>query len=267
MKVLGLTHREWMGAIPFISVHLIALFLIFYTGLSFVGLFWCLGSYFVRMMFLTLGFHRYFSHRSYKTSRWFQTLLAIMGSTTIQRGVLNWTYNHRDHHRYSDTNLDPHSPVAHGFWFSHMGWVLSDQYTQTLQHKVGDLSKYWELRVLDKVWLLVSILYFVALYFIGGLVALTWGGFVATVLLWHFTFMVNSVCHTIGARRFQTNDNSRNVWWLAIPTFGESYQNCHHYFQYSANQGMKWSEIDLGFYILKIWGAFGLVWDLKEYRA
>ena len=240
MKYLALSLKEWVGGFPFILIHLAAIILIFITGFTWAALGWCLASYFIRMGFLTLGFHRYFAHRSYKTSRWFQALLALGGSISVQRGVLNWVYNHRDHHRYSDTSLDPHSPVAHGLGFSHVGWVLSDKYTNTNLTKVGDLSKFWELKLLDKLWLIISVAFFGLLFWIGGLTALVWGGFVATVLLWHFTFMVNSICHKFGSRRFATNDNSRNVWWLAIPTLGESYQNCHHYYQYSANQGMRW---------------------------
>jgi stearoyl-CoA desaturase (delta-9 desaturase) len=182
----------------------------------------------------------------------------------MQRGVLSWTANHRDHHKFSDTELDQHSPVTNSFTWSHLGWTIGNKVKT--KSNIGDLKKFPELIWLDRYWLLAAGFFFLFTFLVGGLVGLAYGGFLATVLLWHFTFMVNSVCHKYGSRRFNTPDNSRNVWWLAVMTLGECWQNSHHHYQYSANQGMHWTELDISYWVIKFLEKTGLIWSVKTYR-
>ena len=215
-----------------------------------------------RMFFVTAGNHRYFSHRSYRTSRVFQFLLALGGVATGQKGVLWWAAHHRRHHRFSDRPGDAHSP-RDGFWWSHMGWMLSRELERTDLNGVKDLARYPELRLLERFWMLPPVLVGVATWAIGGSFGLVWGYFVCQTLFWHGTFTINSLSHVFGTRRFDTRDDSRNHWLLALITFGEGWHNNHHHRPGSVRQGMRWWEIDLSYYILRGLAAVGLVWDLR----
>jgi stearoyl-CoA desaturase (delta-9 desaturase) len=249
----------------FWSVHLAALIGILYCGWSWRGLALAGGSYFVRMFVVTAAYHRYFAHRAFKTSRLFQFILALGAQSAAQKGVLWWASHHRWHHKYSDTPKDVHSAKLRGFWYSHIGWIAREDWTETDPAMVSDLSKFPELRFLDRAS--ISILPTVALalgfLFIGGVHALVWGFFVSTVLLWHGSFSVNSIAHLVGRRRYATADDSRNNWWLAILTNGEGWHNNHHHYQSSANQGFRWWQIDVTYYLLRLMEVFGLVWDLR----
>lgn len=217
-----------------------------------------------RMVAITMGFHRYFSHRSFKTSRVFQFVLAFLSQTAGQRGVLWWASHHRRHHKYSDEPEDVHSPRQRGFWFAHVGWFYAPGAMETDHAKVKDLSKYPELVWIDKYWWLpISLLG-------AGTVAL-WGleGFVvafcvSTTALWHTTFFVNSVSHVWGTRPYETTDDSRNNGFIALFTAGEGWHNNHHHYQASARQGFKWWQVDLTWYCLKVLSWMRIVWDLKE---
>ncbi len=249
-------------SIPFFAVHLLAL------GAFFVKFHWyypvvAIGLYYLRMFAITAGFHRYFSHRSFKTSRGFQFLLALVGSTSAQKGVLWWAAHHRDHHKYSDTPDDIHSPVQRGFWWSHVGWFLSRRHDQTKFDRIRDFAKYPELVWLNKNHLVPPILLAVVLGFIGGVPMMIWGFGISTVLLWHGTFTINSLSHVFGKRRYPTTDDSRNNWLLALITMGEGWHNNHHYYMSTANQGFYWWEVDFSYYALKVMSWVGLVWDLR----
>jgi stearoyl-CoA desaturase (delta-9 desaturase) len=253
---------EPLQSLPFFAVHVAAL------AAFFIGFKWwypvlALASYYVRIFFITGGYHRYFSHRAYKTSRWFQFLLALGGTMCTQKGVLWWAGHHRDHHKYSDQPGDIHSPVLKGFWWSHVGWILSTKYNETKLDRIKDFAQYPELRWLNKWHLVPPIAYAVTLFLVGGLPALVWGYFVAQVLLWHGTFTINSLSHVFGSRRYVTTDDSRNNFLLAMLTMGEGWHNNHHYYQSTANQGFFWWEIDLSYYVLKVLSWCGLVWDLR----
>jgi stearoyl-CoA desaturase (delta-9 desaturase) len=253
----------WLGAMPFLSVHL-ACFALLATGVNTLAVLLCLGLYFIRMFGITAGYHRYFAHRTYRTSRCFQFLMAWLGCSAMQKGPLWWAGHHRDHHRYSDTEEDLHSPIAHTVWRSHVGWLFVPESEATKWHVIKDLSKYWELRWLNRHHWVPGILLAVVCYLVGGWAGLVCGFFVSTVLLYHGTFMVNSVCHIFGKRRFATNDASRNNMWVALITLGEGWHNNHHHYQRSTNQGFFWWEIDVSYYLLKLLSVFGLVWDLKK---
>jgi stearoyl-CoA desaturase (delta-9 desaturase) len=221
------------------------------------------GLYFVRMFGVTAGYHRYFAHRSYKTSRSFQLLLALVGCSAAQRGPLWWAANHRAHHRRADADGDPHSPVR-GFFWSHATWILYQPPDAPEPARVKDLARYPELRWLDRWQWVPPSCVLVLCYLIAGWSGLVWGFLVSTVLLYHATFLVNSVCHLCGRRRYPTPDGSRNNAVVALLTMGEGWHNNHHHYPHSANQGFRWWEIDLCYYALCALGRLGLVWDLRK---
>jgi stearoyl-CoA desaturase (delta-9 desaturase) len=236
------------------------------VGFSWRGLALAVGVYFARMVLVTLAYHRYFSHRTFKTSRAFQFVLALGAQSAAQKGVLWWAAHHRFHHKHSDTPLDPHSAKHRGFWFSHLGWILAPDFDGTNTDLVGDLAKFPELRLLNRtiVDLLPAVALALGFWFIGGHAAFVWGFLVSTVMLWHGSFSINSLSHLFGKRRYQTTDESRNNWALAILTTGEGWHNNHHHYQSSANQGFRWWEIDVTFYVLRLLERLGLVWDLRR---
>jgi stearoyl-CoA desaturase (delta-9 desaturase) len=191
-----------------------------------------------------------------------QFLLALLGTTAAQKGPLWWSAHHRRHHKYSDQPEDIHSPRQRGFWWSHITWTMVKRHVGTDASNIKDLTRYPELRLLDKLNMVPVVLLALALYLIGGADALVWGFFVSTVLLWHGTFCVNSLAHIIGRRRYQTTDDSKNSVFVAMITMGEGWHNNHHHYQRSVNQGFYWWEIDVTYYVLRAMAVVGLVWDL-----
>ena len=253
-----------VGSIPFWGVHLAAIAGVIALGFSWTGLALAVALYVARMLFVCLGYHRYFSHRTFKTSRAMQFVLAFGAQTALQRGVLWWAAKHRDHHRYSDSPLDLHSPRQDGFWYAHLGWSTSPTSNGFDPSKVKDLVRYPELRALDRAKHLPGVLLALVLLLVGGAHALVWGFFVSTVLLWHGTFTINSLSHVIGTRRYETRDDSRNHWALALISLGEGWHNNHHHYMTSARQGFFWWEVDIAYYVLRAMEAVGLVWDVKR---
>jgi len=250
----------WRKSLPFFLVHLLPLGLL-WTSAGFSELALVVGLYVARMFFITAGFHRYFAHRAYKTSRWMQFLLAFCASSSCQKGVLWWAAHHRAHHRYSDTELDIHSPKR-GFWWSHVGWILCRKYQATDWARIKDFARYPELVWLNRYHLVPGIMLGVACFMLGGWRSL-WAFFLSTTLLYHGTFSINSLMHLWGRRRYVTTDTSRNSLLLALVTLGEGWHNNHHYYQSTANQGFFWWEVDISYYGLKILSWLGLVWDLR----
>ena len=248
--------------LPFAAVHVAVL------GVFFVHFRWwypllALGLYGVRMFFVTAGYHRYFSHRTFKTSRVFQFLLACCAMSSLQKGVLWWAAHHRHHHRFSDLDQDIHSPSLNGFWWSHLGWILCRRYNTTRAELVPDLARYPELRWLNKYHMVPGAAFGTLLFLTGGLGVFFWGFCVSTVMLWHGTFTINSLCHVFGRRRYATTDTSRNSLILSLITMGEGWHNNHHHYMSSVRQGFFWWEIDLTYYILRILSWVHIVWDLK----
>jgi stearoyl-CoA desaturase (delta-9 desaturase) len=233
---------------------------------SWAGVLLAIGSYFVRMVIVTAAYHRYFSHRAFKTSRPFQFLLALGAQSSAQKGVLWWAGHHRFHHKHSDTEQDIHSARRDGFWHSHIGWIMGPEWDETNSAMVSDLTRFRELRFLNHsaVALLPAVALAVAFFWLGGMPGLVWGFLVSTVLLWHGSFSINSLSHLFGKRRYPTTDDSRNNWALALITTGEGWHNNHHHYQSSANQGFRWWEIDVTFYVLRVLAFFGLIWDLRR---
>jgi stearoyl-CoA desaturase (Delta-9 desaturase) len=249
------------GMIPFIVIHLCALGA-FWSGFTTEAVVCCVVLYVVRIFAVTGGYHRYFAHRTYKTSRVFQFVLAFLAQSTAQKGALWWAAHHRNHHRLSDQPGDLHSPVQDGFWYSHMGWLFNNT-SETDYSGIPDLNRYAELRFLNRYHLLPPIALGVGTFLLFGWSGLFVGFFLSTVLTWHATFTINSLSHVFGKRRFPTTDDSRNNWLLAILTFGEGWHNNHHRFSSSARQGFYWYEYDITYYILKTLSLFGIVWDLR----
>ena len=249
--------------IPFLLVHAACLAAI-WTGVSRWALALCFTLYVVRMFGVTAGYHRYFSHRSFKTGRVGQFLLAFVAQSTAQRGVLWWAAKHRHHHRHSDTELDVHSPRMRGFFYSHVGWVFTPEHGETDYEAIPDLTKFPELMWLERHPYLPAATLAVACVLLGGWQALVVGFFWSTVLLYHGTFFINSLAHVHGSQRYVTGDDSRNNWWLAIITLGEGWHNNHHAYQRSTRQGFRWYEFDPTFYVLKALSWLRLVWDLGE---
>lgn len=235
----------------------------FWVGVTPLALALCAGAYFIRMFGITAGYHRYFAHRSFKTSRAFQFILAWLGCCSLQKGPLWWAGHHRHHHRYSDTEEDLHSPHTTSLYWSHLGWILTPAHNATNWHAVRDLSRYPELRLLNRLHWVPGILWATACWFIDGWTGLVWGFFISTVILYHAVFTINSLCHIFGKRRYSTSDLSRNNFWLALLTLGEGWHNNHHYYQSSANQGFFWWEIDISYYLIRLLGCCGLVWDIR----
>lgn len=227
------------------------------------SLFWvAFFSYFIRMFGITAGYHRYFSHNAYKTSRVMQFLLGYLGATAMQKGPLWWGAHHRNHHKYSDTEKDLHSPRLTGFWNSHMLWFLKADYNHYDPKMIKDYAKFPELVWIDKYYWFPPLSLAIVLGFFGYDV-LVYGYAVATFLLGHGTWTINSLTHVIGKKRFESGDDSKNHWFLAIITMGEGWHNNHHYYRHTANQGFYWWEYDFSYYILKMMSWVGLVWDLK----
>ena len=248
--------------LPFITVHLACL-AIFWVDVQPIDWIICGALYVIRMFGITGGFHRYFSHRSFKTSRGFQFFLAFLGQSSAQRGVLWWASTHRHHHKHSDTEQDVHSPVQHGFWYSHVLWVFSKQVRTTDYRLIKDFQKYPELVWLEKWERLPPILLAVLVWAVAGWSGLVVGFFVSTVLLFHGTFTINSLSHVFGKQPYVTGDSSRNNLFLAIITLGEGWHNNHHHFPSATPQGFHWWQIDITYYVLKILSIFRIVWDLR----
>lgn len=260
---MKLSVSDVLRSSPFILVHILALsvfFLPFHWGLVLL----CLGSYALRMFAITAGYHRYFAHRSYKANRAFQFFMAVLGSTAVQKGVLWWAANHRLHHKHSDQPQDIHSPVQSGFFWSHVGWIISPHHDETRVDQIQDLTKYPELVFINKWHLLPAIAYGYAMFFFGGWAGFAWGFLLSTVLLWHGTFFINSLAHVIGSRRYETTDDSRNHFGLAVITLGEGWHNNHHCYMSSARQGFFWWEVDMSYYTLKLLSFTGIVSDLRQ---
>ncbi len=251
-------------ALPFWLLHVGAVVGIIMMGWSWKGFALAIALYYARMFFVTGVYHRYFSHRSYKTSRWFQFVIALLGGMSVQKGALWWAGHHRHHHKFSDKPEDLHSVRQDGLMWSHVGWIVARDHNATRYDLIRDFQKYPELVWLNEHHIVPVVLYGVLLLAFGGGFALFWGLVVSTVLLWHGTFTINSLSHVYGTRRFETEDDSRNNWFLAMLTMGEGWHNNHHHYQSTANQGFYWWEIDLSYYVLWTLARVGLVWDLRK---
>lgn len=257
-------HYLNLQSVPFWATHIGAAVAIAIWGFSWAGLGLAVALYYVRMFFVTGVYHRYFSHRAYKTSRFVQFLFAFFGGMSVQKGALWWAGHHRHHHKFSDMPEDLHSVKQDGLFWSHVGWIVSRDHNETRYDLLRDFTKYPELVWLNKYHLVPVAAYAGLLYATLGGFGLIWGFLVSTMLLWHGTFTINSLSHVFGKRRYATTDDSKNNWFLALITMGEGWHNNHHYYQSTANQGFYWWEVDLSYYVLRVLSWFGIVWDLRK---
>jgi stearoyl-CoA desaturase (delta-9 desaturase) len=265
---------DWPRTIPFIILHLGCLGVI-WVGISPLAVWLAVGLYFFRMFAITGFLHRYFSHKTYSTSRAFQFIMALWCSLAVQRGALWWAYTHRHHHKHSDEEDDKHSPVVDGFWWAHIGWITSKKNFPTDYSKITDLAKYPELVFLNRFDTLIPILFAGSLYGLGaylgaqgvdtsGAQLLIWAFFISTTVLFHGTSCINSLAHVWGTKRFKTTDDeSRNSFILTLITLGEGWHNNHHRYQATTKQGFYWWEFDPTYYLLKMLSWTGLIWGLK----
>ncbi len=266
---------DWLRTIPFIAMH-VACIGVIWVGFSWIALTIAAVLYAIRMFALTGFYHRYFSHKAFRTSRPVQFFFAAIAAMCVQRGPLWWAAHHRHHHRHTDTPEDMHSPRQHGFLWAHMGWFLTPRGFRTNWDAIPDFRQLPELRLLDRFDLIMPVLLATGMYFLGswlgerypeletsGPQMLVWGFFVSTIVLFHATVTINSLAHRFGTRRFETRDDSRNNWALALITFGEGWHNNHHFFPGAARQGFRWWELDLTWLGLKFLAAIGLIHDLK----
>lgn len=248
--------------VGFVAFHALAVAAI-WTGVSRAALVLCGAVYLFQILSVTVGYHRYFTHRSFKTSRAMQLVLALCAQSSLQKGVLWWAAHHRYHHRHSDQNDDLHSP-RHGLWWSYAGWIFDGGARDTRLEQVRDLAKLPELRVLDRFWYLPTVPLALACYAAAGWSGLVVGYVWATILSHHATFANNCFAHIFGTRRYETEDSSRNNWFLAAITLGEGWHNNHHRYAASARNGFLWWEIDVTYYAIVVLEKLGLVWQLRQ---
>jgi stearoyl-CoA desaturase (Delta-9 desaturase) len=260
---------------PYLLINFACLF-VFLVGWSPVALLTALVLYLARMFIITAFYHRYFSHRAFRASRPVQFLMGAAGTSCMQQGPLWWAAHHRIHHQVSDQPDDIHSPRQHGFFWSQVGWIISRSSTDPDPKVVADLSRFPEIRLLDRLHAVVPALLALGTFIFGawlkvraphlgtsGPQMLIWGFGISTVVLHHATFTINSLSHRYGNQRFDTADDSRNNFWLALLTFGEGWHNNHHRFPSAVRQGHKWWEIDLTYYVLVVMSWLRIISDLK----
>jgi stearoyl-CoA desaturase (Delta-9 desaturase) len=224
------------------------------------------ASHFVRAIGLTLCFHRYFAHRSFKMHRAARFVWTFIAVSAMQKGPLWWAGHHVNHHRFADREGDPHSPSVSGVYYAHIGWFLNDAKHDRLEPSnpvVRDFSKFPEIYWLDRLNVLPPLTLAIAMYLIGGLPWLVWGFCVPTMTLAHATFAINTVNHMFGSRRFETHDESRNNAITAFFAAGEGWHNNHHRYQRAARNGFYWWEFDPTWYTIRAMAALGLAWDLQ----
>jgi stearoyl-CoA desaturase (delta-9 desaturase) len=233
---------------------------------------------------VTVGFHRLLTHRAFQTRRWLRYTLAVLGSLSVQGAVIDWVADHRKHHTFTDEEGDPHSPHAGvgsglrgmvtGLWHAHVGWLFSTQGQASSKRFAPDLVQDATMRRINRNFptlalasLLVPFLLGLAISggsLLAGLSALLWGGLVRIFLLHHVTWSINSICHFFGRRRFDTDDHSTNVFWLALPSLGEAWHHNHHAFPRSAFHGLRWYELDPSGWLILGLERLGLAWDVVK---
>ncbi|MBM9505012.1 acyl-CoA desaturase [Actinacidiphila acididurans] len=249
-------------------------------GLSWLDVGLMVGMYFLGCHGITIGFHRYFTHGSFKAKRPLRIALAVAGSLAVEGPVVRWVADHRRHHKFSDAEGDPHSPwrygetlpaLMKGLWWAHMGWLFDEE--QTPQQKYApDLIKDPAIRRISRdfwLWTLISLLLppliggLATMSWYGAFTAFFWGSLVRVALLHHVTWSINSICHAVGKRPFRSRDRSGNVWWLAVLSCGESWHNLHHADPTSARHGVMRGQIDSSARVIRWFEQAGWVYDVR----
>jgi stearoyl-CoA desaturase (delta-9 desaturase) len=258
-------HVNWTTSIFMVIFHvgaIAALFTFSWTALFVsIALWWVSGS-----LGIGMGFHRLLTHRGFKTPKWVEYFLTICGTLTIEGGNIDWVVTHRIHHAHTDAPGDPHSP-RDGSWWAHMGWVLRGT---AQKHGEEVMMRYAPDLMRDKfqVWLnnfywVPQVVVGLTLFALGGWTLLLWGIFLRVTVGFHATWLVNSATHMWGSRRFETTDDSTNLWWVALLTFGEGWHNNHHAHPTAARHGLTWYEVDMNWWGIRTLELLGLARDIK----
>jgi stearoyl-CoA desaturase (delta-9 desaturase) len=258
-----LTVGQWSNLAGMVVIHIGAV-LALARGVSWTLAGIALATYTLRMLGLSVGYHRYFAHRSFQTGRVFQFVLAFVGAMSAMKGPLWWAALHRVHHRHADTEHDLHSPMYGGFWYAHLGWWWGREYEDTRVDLIGDFARFPELRVLDRYHVLGSLSLIALLLAFGGSDGVLWGYCVSTCVLHQIFACLGSVTHLWGSRRYATNDTSRNNALLGVLAFGEGWHNNHHHYMSSGRMGFYWWEIDFGYWVLKAGELIGIVSGVRR---
>jgi stearoyl-CoA desaturase (Delta-9 desaturase) len=265
MRRHKLEELDLISVIFFVVFHAAAVVGVFVVGCSLYHVGLGILSYAIRVWVITAGYHRYFSHRSYQTSRIFQFIIGLVGTLAVERGPLWWAAMHRLHHKYADQERDVHSPSQDGLIWAYIGWMNSKNNCAINDYSgVKDFSKYPELRWLNRFYLIPPLVVGTLLLILCSPAAFVWVVLVGTVIQWHTLFFSNTACHVSGSRRFNTNDTSRNNLLCAIILMGEGWHNNHHYYARSARQGFYWWEVDVSYYSIKLLERLGIVWNVRE---
>jgi stearoyl-CoA desaturase (delta-9 desaturase) len=257
---------DWFNVFFIAGVHLIALFgFVTFSWQALIValvLWWITGG-----LGVTLGLHRLLAHRAFVAARPLKCFLAVCGTLAVQGGPIAWVAGHRVHHAHSDKDEDPHNSRK-GFWWSHIGWIFyrDPEFTSfdRYKHLARDVAADPFIVFLDRNFVGIQAALGVVLFLMGGWSFVIWGIFVRLVFGWHCTWLVNSATHMFGYQSYESLDESRNCWWIALITFGEGWHNNHHAFPRSARHGLRWWEFDSSFWVLKMFEAFGWAWDLHE---
>jgi stearoyl-CoA desaturase (delta-9 desaturase) len=255
---------SWRIIIYFTTIHLVALLALFPSNFSWGALGVAFALYCLTAgIGITLGFHRLVSHRSFEVPKWLEYILVFCGTLACQGGPLDWVGLHRMHHKYSDTEPDPHDSNR-GFWWSHIGWMLYHiPANQEIPRYTQDIANDPFYQFCQKYLILIQVVLGLLLFAIGGWPFVIWGIFVRLVVVFHCTWFVNSATHKFGYKSHESNDNSKNCWWVALLTFGEGWHNNHHAYQYSARHGLKWWEIDITWMFIRTLQILGLATNIK----
>ncbi len=255
---------DWSIIIYMAAIHFVALFALIPSNFNWHAiavafvLYWITGG-----LGITLGFHRLVSHRSFQTPKWLEYCLVFCGTLACQGGPIEWIGLHRIHHKFSDTEPDPHDSNK-GFWWSHMGWMLSQNpSSKEVPRFTQDIINDPVYQFFQKYFIPIQVVLGLILYSFGGWPFVIWAIFVRLVVVFHCTWFVNSATHKFGYQSYESEDNSKNCWWVALLTFGEGWHNNHHAYQYSARHGLRWWEIDLTWMTISLLQSLGLATSVK----
>lgn len=260
ISVTTIVLHAWSLA-PMIAVHVGAIGVLFVAGTWADWITLAVVAY-LRGLISTIGYHRFFAHRSFKTSRVAQFFLASACCANLQQGPMWWAAYHRHHHRYSDEPGDVHSPHHGGFWWAYCGWLFIPLQPQWEQ--VRDLRRFPELVLLERFWQIPGILLAVTFWLIGGWSLLCIGFCLSAVLSFQLTFVVNTLGHLIGSRRYPTPDHSTNSFLLALMSLGDGWHNNHHHYPHTAQAGFFWWEVDGAFRVIRVFERLGIIWDVRR---
>jgi stearoyl-CoA desaturase (Delta-9 desaturase) len=272
--------------VPFLAV-IVGAFLLWHSFFGWRDLTILVATYLMTAVGVTVGFHRLLTHRAFQTHRFTRYLLTALGSMAVEGPAIDWVADHRKHHTFADEEGDPHSPHAgqgaglagmvRGLWHAHVGWLFATHGQASSKRFAADLLKDAGMRRLNRAFPLLVLASLAIPFLLGlalgggaltaGLSALLWGGLVRIFLVHHITWSINSICHFFGTRRFDVEDRSTNVFWLALPSLGEAWHHNHHAFPRSAFHGLRWWELDPSGWLILAMAKVGLAWDVVRVSA